>query len=167
MQPGRKKHHPIQSQTLILSPPIAAGHALVETRHGLIGTSNLHLEERSFVTITPICRTLHTTLLRIVPRTGTTKDVFLLFALEDASREDGLCNCVFKGTRAAFEAIGALVCERDGEDVGALGADCKTQKHPLLAEDWSAEGVPVTYRAASCRPSTQNRLIRIELYHPM
>lgn len=118
-----RPHRPQYLSTLILSPPIPTSHALEEARHGLIRTPNLHLIEGCFVAVASICGTLNAALLRIVPRAGTTKDVFLFFALKDASREDGLGNGVFEGTGAALETVGALVRERDGEDVGALGAD--------------------------------------------
>lgn len=108
---------------LIFSPPIPASHTLEETRHRLIRTSNLDLEKRRLIAITPISRTLRAALLRIIPSSRTTKDVLLLFALKDAPRVNRFGNGMLEGTGAAFETVGALVCEGDGEDVGALGAD--------------------------------------------
>lgn len=135
-----RQHRPQYLSTLILSPPIPTSHALEEARHGLIRTPNLHLIEGCFVAVAPICGTLNAALLRIVPRAGTTEDVFLFFALKDASREDGLGNGVFEGTGAALETVGALVRERDGEDVGALGAE---KEH---GDVW--EGCPDVWGAA-------------------
>lgn len=102
---------------------MTTGHALEETRHGLISTSNLDLVERRLVAIAFVSRALYTSFLSIIPSSWTTKDVFLFFALVVASREDGFGNCVFKGTGAAFETVGSGICERDGEDVGAVRAD--------------------------------------------
>lgn len=116
-----EKHNPYLS---VFSPPMTASHTLEETRHGLISTSNLHLVERRLVTIAFISRALYTGFLGIVPSSRTTKDVFLLFTLVVASREDGLGDYVFKGTGAAFETVGAGICEGDGEDVGTVRADC-------------------------------------------
>lgn len=102
---------------------MATSHTLEETRHGLISTSNLHLVERGLIAIAFVGRALYAGLLSVIPSSGTTKDVFLLFALVVASREDGLGDCVFKGTGAAFETVGSGVCERDGEDICAMRAD--------------------------------------------
>lgn len=41
-QMERKHHH---GQRSVLAPSVTARHALEETRHGLIGTPNLHLEK--------------------------------------------------------------------------------------------------------------------------
>lgn len=109
---------------LILPPPIPTSHALEKTRHGLIRTPNLDLEKRSLISIASIRRTLRAAFLRIIPRAGPAKDVFFFFALKDAAREDWFGDCVFKGAGAAFETVGAVACEGDGENVGALGADC-------------------------------------------
>lgn len=61
--------------------------------------------------------------MRIIPRARPAKDVLLFLALKHAAREDGLGDGVLKRTGAALEAVGALVCEGHGEDVGALRAD--------------------------------------------
>lgn len=105
---------------------MAASHALVKRRHGLVGTANLHLEEGRLVAVAALGRALHAALLRIVPGAGAAKDVLLFLALVDAPREDGLGDCVLKGTGAAFEAVGALRRQGDGEDVCAVRADCWT-----------------------------------------
>ncbi|KND89861.1 hypothetical protein TOPH_05486 [Tolypocladium ophioglossoides CBS 100239] len=109
--------------TLILPPPMATGHALVEARHGLVGTADLDLEEGGLVAVAAVGRALHAALLRIVPGAGPAEDVLLLLALVDAPREDGLGDGVLEGAGAAFEAVGAHVGEGDGEDVGAVRAD--------------------------------------------
>lgn len=85
--------------------------------------------------------------MRIIPRSGTTKDVLLLLALEYASRVDGFGNGMFEGAGAAFEAVGALVCEGDGEDVGALGADYVLDKESV-GGFWRQVHLGGTYRAA-------------------
>lgn len=108
---------------LILSPSVPTSHALEEAGHGFIRTSNLHLEKCSLVAVAAFGRTLRAALLRIIPRARPAKDVLLFLALKYAAREDGLGDGVLKRTGAALEAVGALVCEGHGEDVGALRAD--------------------------------------------
>jgi hypothetical protein len=61
--------------------------------------------------------------LRIVPGSRPAEHVLLLDALVHAAREDGLGDVVLEGAGAALEAVGARVCEGDGEDVGAMGTD--------------------------------------------
>lgn len=107
----------------ILSPAVATRHALVETRHGLIGTADLHLEEGSLVAIAAPGRALHSALLRVVPGARTAEDVLPLDALVQAAREDGLGDLVLEGAGAALEAVGPRVGQGHGEDVGAMGAD--------------------------------------------
>lgn len=104
---------------------MTASHALVEARHGLVGTANLDLEEGGLVAVAVVGGTLHGALLRIVPGTGPAKDVLLFLALVDAAREDGLGDCVLKGTCPALEAVRVLVREGDCEDVCAVRADCE------------------------------------------
>lgn len=60
---------------------MSTGHALVETRHGLIGTSDLDLEEGSLIAVAAAVGALHPTLLRIVPGSRSAKDVLLLDTL--------------------------------------------------------------------------------------
>jgi hypothetical protein len=98
-------------------------HAPEETRHRLIRTANLDLVERGLLPVAALGRTLHATLLRILPALGSAKDVVLLFALEAPAREDGLGDGVLVGAGAALETVGALRGEGDGEDVGAVWAD--------------------------------------------
>lgn len=102
---------------------MAAGHALVEARHGFVGAADLDLVKGSLETVAGVGGTLHAGLLRIVPGAWTAKDVLLFLSLVDAPREDGLCDGVLKRAGAALEAVRALVGPRDGEDVGAVGAD--------------------------------------------
>lgn len=102
---------------------MTAGHALVEACHRLISTADLDLEERGLVAITPIIGALDLALLRIVPGAGAAKDIFPLDTLIHSSREDGLGDVVLEGAGAALEAVGSCVCEGDGEDVCAMGAD--------------------------------------------
>jgi hypothetical protein len=118
----------------ILSPPITTRHTLIEACHRLIRTANLHLEERRLVTIAALGRTLHSALLCVVPRAGTAKDIFTLLTLVDTPRVDGFGDCVFEGTGAAFEAVGAVEGEGDGEDVGAMGADYSIVSKPHPSE---------------------------------
>lgn len=103
---------------------MAAGHALVEARHGLVGASNLDLVKRGLEAVAIVGRALHASLLRIVPRAGPAEDVLLFLALVVAPREDRLGDGVLKRAGAALEAIVALVGAGDGEYVGAMWADC-------------------------------------------
>lgn len=77
-----KENLPLSS---VLSPPLTAGHALEKACHGLISTANLDLEEGSFIAITSISRALSRTLLRIVPGTGSTENIFSLDTLIQSS----------------------------------------------------------------------------------
>lgn len=120
MQPKHNEN----SCSSILSPPITTCHTLIEACHRLICTANLHLEERRLVTIAALGWTLNSALLCVVPRTGTAKDIFTFLALVDAPRVYGLGDCVFEGTGAAFEAVGAVESEGDRENIGAVGANC-------------------------------------------
>lgn len=112
-------------QDLVLSPSVPASHALVETRHRLISTANLHLKEGGLVAIAALGGALHAALLRIVPGARSAKDVLLLDPLVHAPREDGFRDVMFKGTCAAFETVGARGRQRHGEDVGTMRADCE------------------------------------------
>lgn len=113
-----------RSHRLVFPPSVAAGHALVEARHGLVGASNLDLVKCGLEAVAIFGRALNAGLLRIVPRAGPAKHVFLFLALVVAPREDGLSDGVLKRTGAAFEAIGTLIGAGDGENVGAVRANC-------------------------------------------
>ena len=116
-------------QHLIFGPPMLTGHALEETCHRLVSASNLYLVVRSFVAVTIVSRTLDSALWRIVPSSGTAKDIFLLYTLELLPREYGLCDSVLVRTGAAFETGIAILCLGDGEDIGTVGADWWTNWH--------------------------------------
>lgn len=122
-QIARPSSDPRLITSLVLSPPVSASHALVEARHGLVGTADLDLEESGLVAVTALVGALDAALLRIVPGSRPAEHVLLLDALVHAAREDGLGDVVLEGAGAALEAVGARVCEGDGEDVGAMGAD--------------------------------------------
>lgn len=111
------------SPNSVFSPPVTTGHALVKARHGLISTANLDLEERCLISLASLVRALNTTLLRIVPGARTAKDIFLLDTLIHTSRKDGLGDVMFERASSAFETVGSCICEGDGEDVCAMGAD--------------------------------------------
>lgn len=100
------------------------GHALIEARHGLVSTADLDLEEGGLVAVAALGGALHAALLRIVPRARPAEDVVLFRALKGAPREDGLRDGVLEGARATLEAVGALVRQGDGQDVGAVRTDC-------------------------------------------
>lgn len=96
-----------------------------ETRHGLISTANLHLEEGCLSAIAILCGALYFALLRVVPSSRATKDILPLLALEVAAREQRFGNSVLVRTCAALEAVVAVFHGRDGQDIGAVGADWK------------------------------------------
>jgi len=104
-------------------------HALIEGGHRLISTTNLHLEESSFLSITSILRTLRLSLLCIVPSTRSTEDILNLLLLEHATLVVTLVEDVLVGTCAAFETVGRVWIFggygrwRDCEDIAARGAD--------------------------------------------
>lgn len=100
-----------------------AGHALIEARHGLVGTADLDLVEGGLVAVALAVGALGAALLCVVPGAGPAEDVLALLALVDAPREYGLGDGVLEGTCAALEPVRALVGERHREDVGAVRAD--------------------------------------------
>lgn len=94
---------------LILSPSVTAAHTLfpdcqhydlivpqlvtylVKTRHRLISTSDLDLEERSLIGVATFPWTLHFSLLGICPRLWSTEYILTLGALEDLALKEPLC----------------------------------------------------------------------------
>jgi hypothetical protein len=103
---------------------VTTGHALEETRHRLISTSNLHLEEGRLLAIAALVRTLRLGLLRVVPGSRSAKDVLALLALKDAPRKDRVGDGVFVRACAALEAVCAVERQGDGQDVCAVRTDC-------------------------------------------
>lgn len=123
------------SRLSILSPPLPAGHALVETRHRLVGAADLYLVKGGLVAVAAVGRALHLALLRVVPGARAAEDVVLLRALKGPPGEDGLGDLVLEGAGAAFEAVVPRVCEGDGEDVCAVGADCRGGEERLTDDE--------------------------------
>ncbi|PWI70105.1 Mediator of RNA polymerase II transcription subunit 31 [Purpureocillium lilacinum] len=105
-------HREAQNCCSVLAPAVAARHALVEARHGLVGTADLDLEEGGLVAVAAVVGALHAALLRIVPGARPAEDVLLLLALVDAPREDGLRDAVLEGARPALESVEARVGAR-------------------------------------------------------
>ncbi|KAF7548763.1 hypothetical protein G7046_g8560 [Stylonectria norvegica] len=116
---------PPQPYLLILSPSVPTRHALIETRHRLISTANLNLEESRLIAIAAPSRALHLALLGVVPGARPAEDVLALDALVKPPREDGLRDVVLEGAGAALESVRPRVSQRDGEDVGAMRTDCR------------------------------------------
>lgn len=104
---------------------------LEEARHGLISTANLDLEECRLPAVTSLCGALDFALLGVVPCSRATKDILSLLALEIAAREQRLVNSVLVWTRAAFEAVETIFHGRDGQDIGAVGADWANGRRAL------------------------------------
>lgn len=121
-EPAPEKTNPTPSDS-VFSPPMPAGHALIEARHGLVGTADLDLVEGGLVAVALAVGALGAALLRVVPGAGPAEDVLPLLALVDAPREHGLGDGVLEGTCAALEPVRALVGQRHREDVGAVRAD--------------------------------------------
>lgn len=103
---------------------MTACHALEETRHRLISTSNLHLEKGRLLASAAFVRALRLGFLRVVPGSRAAKDVLALLALKDTPREDRVGDGVFVGTCAALEAVCAIERQGDGQDVCAVRTDC-------------------------------------------
>lgn len=112
-------------QRSVLAPSVTTRHALEETRHRLISTSNLHLEKRRLLAIAAFVRALRLGLLRVVPGSRPAKDVLALLALKDTPRKDGVGDGVFVGTCAALEAVCAVERQGDGQDVCAVRTEEK------------------------------------------
>lgn len=140
---------------LIFTPAVAARHALFanqsqpevpgvhldlttrttylqESRHRLIGAADLYLEEGSLSALAALGRALRLCLVRIVPGLGTSKDVVALLFGEGSARVEGLGDGEFVGTGSALEAVLAVVHDRDGQEVGAIGADWRQDTGWLL-----------------------------------
>lgn len=113
----------ILPQESVLAPSVTAGHALEETRHRLISTSNLHLEERRLLAVASFVRALRLGLLRVVPGPRAAKDVLALLALKDSAGKDRIGNGVFVRACAALETVCAVERQGDGQDVCAVRAD--------------------------------------------
>lgn len=108
---------------------------LVKSRHRLIRTPNLHLEERRFLPITSLLWTLHLRLLRIIPRTRSTKNILSLLPHKCLSLEIAFLQDILVGTSLALQSVHHLLCVivlaggyllgggADCEDVAAGGAD--------------------------------------------
>lgn len=96
---------------------------LVETRHGLVGTADLDLEEGRLLAVTPLARALRLALLRVVPGSRAAEDVLPLLAVEHPAAVQRLVDGVLVGAGAAFQAVEAVLHGGDGQDVGAVGAD--------------------------------------------
>lgn len=118
----------ILPQGSVLAPSVTTCHALEETRHRLISTSNLHLEERRLLAGASFIRALRLGLLRVVPGSRTAKDVLALLALKDTAREDRVGDGVFVRACATLEAICAVERQGDGQDICAMRADCVTRE---------------------------------------
>lgn len=95
-------------------------------RHRLVSTPDLDGEVGRLVAVAGRVAALDALLGRIVPGARAAEDVLLLDAREVAPAVDGLLDGVLVRAGAALEAVAARLHGRDGEDVGAVGADCYT-----------------------------------------
>lgn len=106
---------------------------LVESSHRFISTSDLHLEKRCLLSITSFFRTLHLSLVCIVPSSRPSDDVLFLLPREGFALIESLLDDKLVWACLAFESIyriGGLsltTCSgsgrRDCEDIAAGGAD--------------------------------------------
>lgn len=99
-------------------------HALEETRHRLISTSDLHLEKGRLLASAAFVWTLRLGFLRVIPGSRSAKDVLALLALKDTPRKDRVGDGVFVRACAALEAVCAVQRQGDGQDVCAVRTDC-------------------------------------------
>lgn len=97
---------------------------LVKSRHRLIRTTNLHLEERGLIAIAAAPWTLYAALLCIVPGAWSSKHVFFLLVGEILARVDGPINGVLIGAGSALQSVVAGVHPGEDEEVGTIGTDC-------------------------------------------
>lgn len=113
-----------QEPLLILSPAVSAGHALVETRHGLISTADLDLVESGFLALAGSGRALDGGLVRVRPGLGTAEDVLALLFLKVSARVHGLLDGVLVGACPTLQSVPpGLWGSRDGQDIATLGAE--------------------------------------------
>lgn len=96
---------------------------LQESGHRLVSTANLNLEEGSFGAVAGLGGTLGLGLVGIVPGLGSTKDIVALFLGEGSARVERVGDGEFVWAGSALEAILAVVHDRDGQEVGAVGAN--------------------------------------------
>ena len=106
---------------------------LVESSHRFISTSNLYLEKRRLLPITSLFRTLHLSLVGIVPSSRSSEDVLSLlprkgFALVESLLDDKLIRaCLAFESIYRFGGISLATCggsrRRYCEDVTAGGAN--------------------------------------------
>jgi len=71
---------PPDQSVSILSPSTSTSHALIKTGHRLIRTSDLDLEESGFFASASFLGALDLRLVRIVPGSGSTEDIFSLLS---------------------------------------------------------------------------------------
>jgi hypothetical protein len=71
---------------------------LIKTRHRLIRTPYLNLKIRRLIPLTPLFRTLHLSLLRIIPRSRPAKHIFAFGASVHFALVDALGQNVLVGT---------------------------------------------------------------------
>lgn len=122
----------------------AAASYLEETRHGLISTTNLDLEEGCLSRVAIVLRTLHFNLVGVVPCAGPAKHVLPLFPRELPPAEQGGRDGVLVRAGAAFKAILAREARRGhGEDVAAVWADCNRRLLLVQVYEGSRLGVEV------------------------
>lgn len=98
---------------------------LQEGGHRLISTANLDLEERGLGAFTALGRALGLRLVGIVPRLRPAENIVALLFRKCAARVDGLGDGEFVGASSAFEAVLGVFHDRNGQEVGAVGANCE------------------------------------------
>lgn len=96
---------------------------LEESRHGLISTADLDLEEGGLGAVAGAGGARNGSLSGVVPDSGAAEDVFSLLADKVLAREDGLGDGVLVGACAALEAVVTRFHAGEDEEVCAVGAD--------------------------------------------
>lgn len=130
---------------------------LIETRHRLISTSDLDLEECCLVAHTSILWALCLRLVGIIPSTRPSKDIFPLLPGKVLPLEVSFGQDILIWTSLAFETIdgsvtiGVCLCVglRDCEDVATGGADWDGGVSFAIFQNTISQGAS-TYRATWC-----------------
>lgn len=83
----------------------------------------MNLEEGSLGAVAALGRALGLGLIGVVPGLGASEDIVALLLWESPARVEGVGDGELVGTGSAFEAVLAIVHDRNGQEIGAVRAD--------------------------------------------
>lgn len=121
----------------IFSPLVLAFGALKESRHGLIGRSDLQLEEICFVVTAVVLWTLSGGLIDVLPGSFTTQNIVHFLSRKNLSfehQEPGDLELV--RTSRAVELVAGILALTHKKHVGAVGAE---RKHDGVSRSSASE----------------------------